>query len=72
MLQTAYVHRKLFIYCGVVFIIAQKQLESAEYFNYLGSMTTNEASYTFEIKSRIAMEKAAFNRRRLISPADWT
>jgi hypothetical protein len=39
--------------------IDQKQLENMEYFNYLGSMITNDARCTREIKSRIAMAKAA-------------
>jgi hypothetical protein len=33
-----------------------------EYFNYLGSLVTNAARCTCEIKSRIAMAKAAFNK----------
>jgi hypothetical protein len=41
----------------------QKQLENVEYFNYLGSMITNDATCTHEIKSRIAMAKAAFNKK---------
>jgi hypothetical protein len=45
-------------------MIDQKQLENAEYFNYLGSMITNDASCTREIKSRIAMAKAAFNKKK--------
>jgi hypothetical protein len=44
-------------------MIAQKQLENVEYFNYLGSMITNDARCTREIKSRIAMAKAAFNKK---------
>jgi hypothetical protein len=40
-------------------IIDQKQLENVEYFDYLGSMITNDARCTREIKSRIAMAKAA-------------
>jgi hypothetical protein len=43
-------------------MIAQKQLENVKYFNYLGSMITNDAKCTREIKSRIAMVKAAFNK----------
>ena len=35
-----------------------------EYFIYLGSMITNDARCTHEIKSRIAMAKAAFNRKK--------
>jgi hypothetical protein len=42
----------------------QKQLENVEYFNYLGSMITNDAKYAHESKSRIAMAKAAFNKKK--------
>jgi hypothetical protein len=45
-------------------IIDQKQLENVEYFKYLSSMITNDARCTREIKSRIAMAKAAFNRKK--------
>jgi hypothetical protein len=45
-------------------MIDQKQLENVEYFNYLGSMITNDAGCTREIKSRIAMIKAAFNKKK--------
>jgi hypothetical protein len=44
-------------------MIDQKQLENVEYFNYLGSVITNDASCTCEIKSRIAMAKAAYNKK---------
>jgi hypothetical protein len=44
-------------------MIDQKQLENVEYFNYLGSMITNDARCTHEIKSRLAMAKAAFNKK---------
>jgi hypothetical protein len=44
-------------------MIDKKLLENVEYFNYLGSMI-NHARCTFEIKSRIAMEKAAFKRKK--------
>jgi hypothetical protein len=43
--------------CG----ISQKQPENVEYFTYLGSMITSGAGFTDDIKSRIAMAKAAFN-----------
>jgi hypothetical protein len=36
-----------------------------EYFNYLGSVITSDARCTREIKSRIAMAKAAFNKKIL-------
>jgi hypothetical protein len=44
----------------------QKQLENVEYFNYLGSMITNDARCTRELKSRIAMAKAAFNKKKTL------
>jgi hypothetical protein len=50
-------------------MIVQKQLENVEYFNYLGSMMTNDARCTREIKSRISMAKAAFNKKNF-SPAN--
>jgi hypothetical protein len=43
-------------------MIDQKQLENVESFKYLGSMLTNDGRCTCEIKSRIAMAKAAFNK----------
>jgi hypothetical protein len=45
-------------------MIYQKQLENVEYFNYLDSMITNDAKCTREIESRIAMAKAAFNKKK--------
>ena len=45
----------------------QKQSENVEYFNYLHSMTTNDARCTREIKSRIAMSQAAFNTKTLFA-----
>ena len=44
----------------------QKQLENVEYLNHLGSMTTKDARSTREIKSRIAMAKAAFNEKKIL------
>jgi len=44
-------------------MIDQKQWENVEYFNYFGSLITNDARRTHEIKSRIAMAKAAFNKK---------
>jgi hypothetical protein len=45
-------------------IIDQKQLENVEYFSYLGNMVTNDARFTRKIKSRIAMAKAAFSKKK--------
>jgi hypothetical protein len=38
-----------------------------ECFKYLGSILTNDGRCTCEIKSRIAMAKAAFSRRKTLS-----
>ena len=40
------------------------QLENVESFNYLGSMLTNDGRCTCEIKARIPIAKAAFNKER--------
>ena len=45
-------------------MLDQKQLESVESLKYLGSMLTNEGRCTCEVKSRISMAKAAFNKKR--------
>ena len=50
----------------VKIIIDQKQPENAEYFKYLGSMLTNDGRCTCEIKSRIAMAKAAFSKKKIL------
>ena len=45
-------------------MIDQKQLENVECFKYLGSILTNDGTCTREIKSRIAMAKAVFNKKK--------
>ena len=50
----------------VKIIIDQKQLENVESFKYLGSILTNDGSCTCEITCRIAMAKAAFNKKRAL------
>ena len=47
-------------------MIDQKQLENVEPFKYLGSILTNDGRCTCEIKCRIAMAKAAFNKKRAL------
>jgi hypothetical protein len=53
-------------------MIDQKQLENVEGFKYLGSMLINDGRCTCEIKSRIAMAKAAFSKKKTLLPANWT
>jgi hypothetical protein len=48
----------------VQIMIGQEQLDNMEYFNYHGSMITNYARCTHEIKSNNAMAKAAFNKKK--------
>ena len=53
-------------------MIDETQLENVEYFKYLGSVVTNDARCTREIKSRVAMAKAVFKRKKTLSQANWT
>ena len=48
----------------VTITIDQKQLENVKCFKYLGSMLTDDGRCTCEIKSRITMAKAAFNKKK--------
>ena len=48
-------------------MIDQKQLENVECFKYLGSLLTNDGRSTREIKSRIAIAKAAFSKKTLFT-----
>ena len=47
-------------------MIDQIQLENVESFKHLGSILTNDGIYTCEIKCRVAMAKAAFNKKRTL------
>jgi hypothetical protein len=47
-------------------MIDQKRLQNVEYLNCLCSMTTHDARFTREMKSRIAMAKAAFNKKKTL------
>ena len=46
--------------------IDQKHLENVECFRYLGSILTNDGRCTCEIKFRLAMAKAAFNKKKTL------
>jgi len=48
----------------ITITIDQKQLENVKCFKYLASMLTEDGRCTCEIKSRIAMAKAAFNKKK--------
>ena len=47
----------------VKIMIDQKQLENVEFLKYLGSILTNDERCMCEIKSRITMAKAVFNKK---------
>jgi len=49
---------------SVQVMIDQKQLGNVEYFDCWGNIITNGTKFTWEIKSRIAMVKAAFRKRK--------
>ena len=51
----------------VKIMIDQKQLENVESFRYLCSILTNDGICTCEIKCRITMAKAAFNKKALFT-----
>jgi hypothetical protein len=48
-------------------MILQKQPKNVEYFSCLGSLKTNDARCTCEIKTRSSMAKAALNKKALSS-----
>ena len=50
----------------VTIMVNQTQLGSVECFKYLGSMLTNDGRCTCEIKCRISMAKAAFNKKKTL------
>jgi hypothetical protein len=47
-------------------MIDQTQLENVETFKYFGNILTNDGRCACEIKCRIAMAKAAFNKKRAL------
>lgn len=47
-------------------MIEQKQLEDLEYLNCLCNMMTNDSRLTPEIKFRVIMAKAAFNKKKAL------
>jgi hypothetical protein len=47
-------------------MIHQKQLDNVESLKYVGSILTNDGRCTCEITCRIAMDKAAFNKKRTL------
>ena len=48
-----------------------KQTENVQYLKYFGSLMTNDARCTHEIKSRVVMTKQHSTRKEFFSPANW-
>jgi hypothetical protein len=55
----------------VQIMVDHKQPDNVEYFNYCNSIVTNNARYAREIKSRIAITRRAFNKKKTLPP-NWT
>lgn len=53
-------------------IMDQKQLQNFEYFKQFGSMITSDANLAREIKSKIFIIKAAFNKKKALLPPNQT
>lgn len=47
--------------------IHHAKLENEEYLKYIGSMITNDGTFSRESKSRITMAKTAFNKKSLFT-----
>jgi hypothetical protein len=47
-------------------VVHQKHPESIEYLKYLGSVITSDERCTHETQSKIAVEKAVFNRKKTL------
>jgi hypothetical protein len=45
-------------------MIDQKHLQNVDYLNYMCSMITHELRFTRKMKSRIALAKVAFNKKK--------
>ena len=56
---------------AITIMIDHRFLQNVGCFKYLGSMLTNDGRCTCEIKSRIAMAKAAFNKKKTLLLAKW-
>jgi hypothetical protein len=55
----------------VQIMINQKQQDDVEYFNNLGSLITNNGRCTRDSKSKIAMARAAFIKKEILSQKKW-
>jgi len=53
-------------------MLDQKQMQNVVHFNYVGSITANDTRCIREIKSRIAIAQAAFNKKRAPFISKWT
>ena len=56
----------------VTITVDQKQLENVKFLKYLGSMLKEDGRCTCEIRSRIVIAKATFNKKEILLPPNWT
>jgi len=49
-----------------------KKLENVEYFNYLGSIITNNARWTLKLNPGLTWQKQHSTGRKLFSSVNWT
>jgi len=55
----------------VQIIVDQKEVENVDYFSCLDSLITNDARSTCEIKCRIAVAKAALNKKKAVFTSNF-
>jgi hypothetical protein len=48
-------------------MIDQTQLEDTAYFTYLNNLIASDTRHTHEIKSRIAMAQAPYNKKDIVT-----
>ena len=51
---------------AIQIMVDKKQQGNVEHFNCVDSTITNDARCAWEIKSRIAMKEAAFNKKKIL------
>jgi hypothetical protein len=58
--------------CWIHLIIDQKQLENVQYFNYLGSMITNNEKVQVKVNSGLHWQWHQSTTRKILPQTNWT